>query len=399
MPMGARTSPRHALRAGGTSAGLSARRVAALVAVAVNLRIALVVVGPVIERIRADTGMSSPVAGLLNTIPFLCMSVFAFAGPPMLRRLGLRDLIAASMALIGAGAIVRSAAQQPALMLAGTLPIGIGIGLIGVALPALVKRHFALRGSAMTGVYIAAMCLSAAVASLAVAPVAHWWGWRFALGALTLIPMVIGAAIWMAGRIDRGVSRGAAGQSVLARPTRESVSLALIFGFQSFCFGSLLTWLAALYQSEGWSLGGGALLNALMMALVVPASLVVPRLSLGHDRRAWLAGSALTMASGILGLAVAPTAAPVLWIVLISSGSGGLFSLTISLPLDLRDTPAEVADMVTWILGIGFFLTAVGPVVTGAIRDVTGGFSAAMLVLAAVASLPAVLAYVGLRRG
>jgi cyanate permease len=55
--------------------------------------------------------------------------------------------------------------------------------------------------------------------------------------------------------------------------------------------------------------------------------------------------------------------------------------------------------MVTWILGLGFFLTAVGPVVTGAIRDHAGGFPAAMLVLAAVAAVPAVLAYAGLPRG
>jgi CP family cyanate transporter-like MFS transporter len=372
--------------------------VAALVAVAVNLRIALVVIGPVIERIRADTGMSSPVAGLLNTIPFLCMSVFAFAGAPLLRRLGLRDLIAASLALIGCGAVVRSAAHAPALMLAGTLPIGIGIGLIGVALPALVKRHFTDRGSAMTGVYIGGMCLAAALASLAVAPVAAWWGWRSALVVLTLVPLLAGLGLWMAGEIDERRTPSAAGGAFLARPTRATLSLSFVFGFQSFCFGALLTWLAALYQSEGWSLGGGALLNALMMALVVPAALVVPRLSEGHDRRAWLAVASLTMASGILGLALAPTAAPVLWIVLISSGSGGLFSLTISLPLDLHDTPAEVADMVTWILGLGFFLTAVGPVVTGAIRD-HAGFPAAMLVLAAVASMPAVIAYAGLPRG
>jgi CP family cyanate transporter-like MFS transporter len=373
--------------------------VAALVAVAVNLRIALVLVGPVIEQIRADTGMSSPVAGLLNTIPFLCMSAFAFAGAPLLRRLGLRDLIGASMALIGCGAIFRSAAHAPVLMLIGTLPIGIGIGLIGVALPALVKRHFAARGSAMTGVYIGAMCLAAAVASLAVAPVAAWWGWRLALAVLTVAAIALGLGFWMAGEIDERRTPTAAGRPLLVRPTRAAFALALIFGFQSFCFGALLTWLAALYQSEGWSLGGGALLNALMMALVVPASLLVPRLSEGHDRRLWLAAASATMATGILGLALAPTVAPVLWIGLISSGSGGLFSLTITAPLDLHDTPVDVADMVKWILGIGFFLTAVGPVVTGAIRDLTGGFSAAMLVLTAVAALPGVLAYACLERG
>jgi CP family cyanate transporter-like MFS transporter len=377
---------------------LDARRILALVAVAVNLRIALVVVGPVIERIRADTGMSSPVAGLLNTIPFLCMSVFAFAGPPLLRRLGLRDLIAGSMTLIGIGAIVRSAAHAPALMLAGTLPIGIGIGLIGVALPALVKQHFPARGSAMTGVYIGGMCWSAAIASLAVVPVAAWSGWRFALAVLTLAPLVLGIVLWLSGAVDRRRTPTRAVRGMLARPSRTALSLALIFGFQSFCFGALLTWLAALYQSEGWSLGGGALLNALMMALVVPPALVLPRLTDGRDRRAWLAGSAFTMAAGILALALAPTAAPALWIVLISTGSGGLFSLTVTLPLDLFATPVEVADMVTWIYGIGFFLTAVGPVVTGAIRDITGGFSSAMLVLSVVAALPGVLAFVGLRR-
>lgn len=372
------------------------RRVVAVVAVALNLRIALAVVGPLIEDIRADTGMSSTVAGLLGTIPFVCMSVFAFAGAPLLRRLGLRRLISIALMLIVAGAVVRSAAAAPAVLLAGTLPVGIGIALAGFAVPVAIKQHFAGRSDAMSGVYLAALALGSAGASLAAAPLAEWFGWSIALGVLAVAFGILGLAAWSAGEIDERRTPSPAGAPLLPRLTRTSLVLALIFGCQSFCYGALLTWLAAVYQDRGWSLHSSAMLTALLMAMIAPAVLVMPRLSGGRDPRPWMAGCAAVLAAGTLALAVAPDAAPAVWVTMIASGSGALFLLTITVPLTLHETAADVGDMMAWILGLGFLLTALGPLVTGALRDLADGFAPAMVVLAAVALLPAFLAYAGI---
>ncbi|MGH3387844.1 MAG: hypothetical protein ACRDOO_03100, partial [Actinomadura sp.] len=47
-----------------------------ITAIAVNLRPAVVGVGPLLPEIRADLGMGSAAAGALTTLPVLCFGVF-----------------------------------------------------------------------------------------------------------------------------------------------------------------------------------------------------------------------------------------------------------------------------------------------------------------------------------
>lgn len=77
------------------------RVLVALLVAAFNLRLAIAVVGPLIDDIQADLGMSSAVVGLLTAIPFLCMGSFAFIGPGVIERLGTRRVLALALVLIG----------------------------------------------------------------------------------------------------------------------------------------------------------------------------------------------------------------------------------------------------------------------------------------------------------
>lgn len=90
------------------STASAARVVLAVLLVAFNLRVAVVTVGPLIEQIRAHTGMSSAVAGLLTAIPFLCMGLFAVAGIGLIGRFGFSRLLLGSMTLIAGGAALRA---------------------------------------------------------------------------------------------------------------------------------------------------------------------------------------------------------------------------------------------------------------------------------------------------
>ncbi|MEA2622906.1 MAG: transporter, family, cyanate transporter, partial [Chloroflexota bacterium] len=119
--------------------------VAALVGIVVaafNLRIAVVSVGPLLEEIRADTGMSSALAGVLTTIPFVCMGAFSVSGAPVVRLIGRERAVAAGLMLIVVGTLLRSAVSSPAMLLAATVPSGIGIAIMNVTLPAVVRDRF-----------------------------------------------------------------------------------------------------------------------------------------------------------------------------------------------------------------------------------------------------------------
>jgi len=61
-----------------------------LFAAALALRPQVVGAGPLIPEIRRDLGMSHAAAGLLGTIPVLCMGLFALAAGPFSRRVGSR---------------------------------------------------------------------------------------------------------------------------------------------------------------------------------------------------------------------------------------------------------------------------------------------------------------------
>jgi len=78
-------------------------RLLPLFCVGLVLRPQIVGVGPLLPRIESSLDISHGVAGLLATIPVLCMGVFAPLAPPVLRRVGSRVAIGAS--LVAAGAV------------------------------------------------------------------------------------------------------------------------------------------------------------------------------------------------------------------------------------------------------------------------------------------------------
>jgi cyanate permease len=58
-----------------------------------------------------------------------------------------------------------------------------------------------------------------------------------------------------------------------------------------------------------------------------------------------------------------------------------------TLPLDATERPAEVAALAGMMLGLGYTLSSSGPLVLGAVRDLSGGFNAVLWVLVGAAAL------------
>jgi CP family cyanate transporter-like MFS transporter len=358
--------------------------VAVLIA-ALNLRLGVASPGPVIETIRADTGMSSGLAGVLITIPFACMSAFAFAGPPLIRRSSPYSVILLALLLIGCGTLARAVAPTPLLLIAATVPIGMGISLAGVALPVVVKQHFQRHSGAITAAYVSSFSIGVAVIASTINPLADAvGGWREAF-AISAVPALIATVVWVAAM--RAVRRSAVaaaneleptGATLAVRgrlPDRVELTAAASFGLQSMCYAGLVGWIAALYVDAGWSERTAALATASLGLFVIPGSLLFAHLSQGRDRRPWLAVTVAVMAVGLFGIGLAPDAAPVAWLVAFGGGGGAALALQLSMPIDLRASPDGVARLTAWMLGLGYLLSAIAPTAVGILRDATGGFA------------------------
>src|SRR4051794_14386241 len=177
--------------------------VAAIVAVALNQRPAVVAVAPVLGDLRSDTGLSSTLAGLLTTLPVLCFGAFAPAAPRLARRIGLETAVALSLVLLAAGIALRLLPPL-ALLFAGSVVAGAAIAVANVLLPAYVKREFRRPGAVM-GLYSASLNVGAGAGAAATVPLAAALGvdWRTALG-LWLVLALAALVLWLPPARARG---------------------------------------------------------------------------------------------------------------------------------------------------------------------------------------------------
>ena len=103
-------------------------------------------------------------------------------------------------------------------------------------------------------------------------------------------------------------------------------------------------------------------------------------------RRVWLAAAASAQLAALVGIRLLPGGGWA-WAVLLGTGIGPLFPLTMTLPLDAADDPRTVAALAGMMLGIGYTLSASSPLLLGAIRDLTGGFDAVLWTLVGAAAV------------
>lgn len=366
---------------------------------ALNLRTAVVAVPPLLGPIRHSLGLSASVGGLLTTVPTLCFGVFAVAAPAVGGRVGLEPAVAAGLALMVAGQALRLAPGAAALF-AGTLIAGIGAALGNVLLPALVKRDFPRHVGLLTGVYMLALTGGATLAAGAAVPLDHaLGGWRPSL-AVWAAPAAVGFVAMSA--LARGRhSRSTTGPRVhIASLRRQPIAWMLTLGMatQAFLYYSLITWLPTVFEQHGISPGEAGWLLALNGVVGLPAALAAPVLAgrLADQRPLVLVSSGL-LAVGLLGLVLAPRAAPALWSILLGIGTSIAFALVVT-QFGLRSADAAVASGVSAMAqSYGYLLACTGPFLVGYLHDALGSWSAALLLLLAMV-VPQCLAGLGASR-
>ena len=360
----------------------------ALFLAALTLRPQLVGVGPLLPGIQDDLGVSHAVAGLLGTIPVLCMGLFAPPAPYLVARAGSRTAVAAAVLAVGTFGLARAFVPGAAGVVLLTVPVGIGMGLAGAMLPVAVKERFADRPGFATGVYTAGMTVGSAIGAAAAVPLSHLGdGWRTPLLVFSAVSIGLGC-LWLA--LTRAEPPHVRIETrPLRLPIRNPLAWRLVaaFFFMSSVFYGLNSWLPDAYVERGWSEGSAGALLAVLNTLTIPVGFAVAWIA-DHrgQRRAWLAGAASLQLAALVGVVTVPSAGW-LWAVVLGVAIGPLFPLTMTLPLDATDRPAEVASLAGMMLGVGYTLSAASPLLLGVIRDVTGGFSAVLWTLVGAAAL------------
>jgi MFS transporter, CP family, cyanate transporter len=366
---------------------------AALFASALALRPQIVGIGPLLPEIQDDLGLSHAVAGLLGTIPVLCMGLFAPPAPYLLGRAGTRYAIAATVALIGAAGLARALVPGAVPVILLTIPVGIGIGLAGALMPAAVKERFPHRPAFATGIYTTGINTGSAISAAAAVPIAAVaGGWRTALVVFSAVTVGL-AVLWLAR--TRGEPPHARPD---ARPPRLPIGspmvwmLVAMFGLLGTTYYGLNAWLPDSYVERGWSEESAGVLLAVLNVASIPGGLAIAWLADRRgSRRFYLVLLAAIQVGALLGVILAPGAGW-LWAPIFGASNGGLFALIMTLPLDVADDPARVGAVAALILGAGYCLSAISPFALGAVRDATGSFTATLWVVVGTMGLFLLLA-------
>lgn len=247
--------------------------------VAINLRSVIAAPAPLISQIRGDLGLSEATMGALVSLPVMCFALAAPLAGVMVKYLGIQRALLAGLILVVVATMVRPMGSV-ALLMVGTLLVGVGVTVGNVVMPALVKRDLPHRAAAGTSLFTAGMCVGAAAAAGLTPLLAQAMGWRVALASWAL-PATVAAAAWVLLILRSAPATDPPVSVPPPTPHRRLVThpiawaVAIFLGAQSWSYFSVTTWLPTyLTQQGGTSVTTSGLALSVYQVLGIVGSLL-----------------------------------------------------------------------------------------------------------------------------
>lgn len=348
-----------------------------LILVALNLRPALSSMAPLLSDVSQSLGLSAAKAGLLTTLPVLCLGLFAPLAPLLARRFGAERVVLGILLTLALGIVLRSSLGEFGVF-AGSVLAGASIGVIGVLLPGIVKRDFARHAGTMTGVYTMALCLGAAMAAGATVPLSQHFGGSWAMGlGFWVVPALVAALFWLP---QVGHQHGAHHVAFRVRGLlrdRLAWQVTLYMGLQSSLAYIVFGWLPSILIGRGLTPTQAGLVLSGSVIVQLASSLAAPWLATrGKDQRLAIVIVMLMTLGGLFGCLYAPIEGLWGWAILLGLGQGGTFSLALTLIVLRSRDPHVAANLSSMAQGIGYTLASMGPFAVGLVHDWTGGWNA-----------------------
>jgi CP family cyanate transporter-like MFS transporter len=400
--------------------------VLAIVLVALSMRNAVAVIGPVFSTISNDLGLDVVVLSFVGAAPPLAFAVAGLVVPGLVRRVGLEAMLIVSLVTILGGEVLRAFSSEAVLLVLTTTVTMLGIGSANVLLPPLVRRYFPERIGGMTSLYLVLMCVGASVPAFTGVLIAGAAGWQFAIGVWAVIP-VLALVPWLAllrstrpadpvtapistiepiaiepevvefddGHDPTGPATTTVRRSMAFSPTAWALTACL--AMSSISIYVAMAFLPSMLTAVGVTPVVAAFALGVAVVLGIPQALVVPLLA---TRQAavlpMIVIAAFCGVAGWTGMLLAPAAAPVLWAFFIGS-------VPITFPLSLllvntRTRSHRVTVRVSaFVQGLGYVIAGVFSFGVGLLHDATDTWTAPTIVVLATVAL-AVPAIVILRR-
>jgi CP family cyanate transporter-like MFS transporter len=372
---------------GAHDGGRGARRgmgllLAGVVLLGFQLRGPLVSLAPIAAATEAGWQVSPAGFGLLTTVPLLCFGLATPLASRLANRIGLESAILVCLGGIVVATVLRSI-DGYGVALAAVVLLGLAITIGNVLVPTVIRRDVPRKGRAgATGLYGVSLNIGTWLTSLGTVPLAGLFGWRAAAAAWSVVG-VASAVVWIVllSRARSAPEPASAGRPVRYRPDRLAILLGLGLSCQAFSYYGVTTWLPTLLADErGYSPAAAGAASSVFQLAGAAGCILVPVLNLRLPPRVTLALVGLLWVSLPVGLLVAPEQfllVAVLGGIAQGGGFAAIFTIVAEVGGDLRRTTSLSAFVQT----VCDLVAALAPPVVGAVRQLTGGWAAPMVVV------------------
>ena len=321
-------------------------------------------VGAVAEELITTLQIGYPAYGFLTALPIACFGLFCAAAPAMSKRFGLLVTVLICLALIFIGAAGRLILSY-SVMLAATALIGIGIAVLNVLMPVLLRDYFPNNIALVMGVFTGFIGFSGSIGAYFSVPLLDAFDSLDApLGLWVLMAALALGAWFLAPRAKRITVAGGAFQwALLKKPLTWAVIF--VMGMQSLTIYTTVAWLPTILSTLGFSASAAGLGSAVFLLVSAPASILTAAFikAVGGERPA----SLIMTASFAIGI--------VLWLlggtwsfvgcVLAGIPQGITFSMAMILMAKKTNSLSQLLVISSLAQGIGYVLAGFGPFICG----------------------------------
>jgi cyanate permease len=359
-----------------------------------------------LQPVIGELDLTGTEAGVLaGAVPLTYIPIGLFSGL-VIDRLGARVGIGAGVGLAGLAQVGRAFVPGFWPMLGLTLLMGVGATGITFGMPKLASELYPADGvGRAASVYLVCSYAGSAGAFALGRPILGpaLGGWRPLFVASGLGTLVVAAAWALAARYVPPGSHETDGEGSFAASTvvddlravlrhRDLRLLVLLGTMYLFVLHGIQGWLVTVLESRGVAPDVAGTATGLLIVGQVVGVLAVPAVAERLDRtRESIVFCGALACAGVIGLLAAPSVVLLLVapVALVGFGMGGLSPLIRAIPVELEGIgPALTGTAVGFVFAVGEIGGFLGPVLIGALRDLTGSFVPGLL-LAAVGTLVA----------
>lgn len=339
----------------------------------------------VINNIAATLGVQATSLGILTTLPLICFGVFAPFVPIISRRLGNELTIAIITVILFIGSYMRII-NQP-LLFVSTILVGLAITFMNVLLPAIITDNMPAKIGTMTSLYTLSMTFFSVFGAGLSAPIAQKTSWQFVVQLISLIALIT-FIVWLPNvRFNRRDKAVTTSKTASVWQNKTAWFMLFYFGLASLIFYTLVAWLPTMAIAAGISANTASLLAGLFQLASVPTSFLMPILAVRtHNRTRLIVIAAVATLVGIVALMIPIHSVIYFAIINIILGlaTAATFSLTMTMFGLKTKTPEQTRNLSGMAQSIGYLIAAVGPVLTGALQNMTHSWLTSDLFMLAV---------------